>query len=63
MDVQTAQPAGPGRPAVEGATPEREQRSDRLGAEVRESVLLLVMSVAVTAGISGAAQALLALVD
>lgn len=63
MDVQTAQPAAPGRPAVEGAAPEPQQRTDRLGAEVRESILLLVMSVAVTAGISGGAQALLALVD
>ena len=34
---------------------------DRLGAEVRESALLLVLSIAVTAGVSGGAQALLVL--
>jgi hypothetical protein len=63
MDVQTAQPAAPGRTAAESADADRETRPDRLGAEVRESVVLLVMSLAVTAGISGGAQALLALVD
>jgi hypothetical protein len=60
MDVQTVPPAVPGSTA-EGAAPTRGQRSDRLGAEVRESVVLLVLSLAVTAGISGGAQALLAL--
>lgn len=34
---------------------------DRLGAEVRESALLLALSVAVTAGLSAGAQALLSL--
>ena len=53
MDVRTAQPTAPAEPPA--AAP------DRLGAEVRESALLLVLSIAVTAGVSGGAQALLAL--
>lgn len=63
MDVQTAQPAAPGQTAAaaESGAADREERPDRLGAELRESVLLLVMSLAVTAGISGGAQALLTL--
>ncbi len=51
MDVPTAVPAAPAEAAP-----------DRLGAEVRESALLLVLSLAVTAGLSVGAQALLALV-
>ena len=35
---------------------------DRLGAEVRDSALLLVLSLAVTAGLSAGAQALLSFV-
>lgn len=53
MDVGTAHPPAP---AEQSAT-----APDRLGAEVRESALLLVLSIAVTAGVSGGAQALLAL--
>lgn len=37
--------------------------TDRLGAEVRESVLLLGLSVTVTAGLAAAAQALLSLLS
>jgi hypothetical protein len=55
MDVQTAPPAAP------PAAPSTAAPADRLGAEVRESALLLVLSLAVTAGISVGAQALLAL--
>ena len=53
MDVRTAPTAAPAEQPA--AAP------DRLGAEVRESALLLVLSIAVTAGVSGGAQALLAL--
>ena len=53
MDAQTHAPAAPRPPA--------EPAPDRLGAEVRESAMLLVLSLAVTAGISAAAQALLSL--
>lgn len=59
MDATSHAPAAtPSRAAdstVGGRAP------DRLGAEVRESALLLVLSVAVTAGIAGGAQALLVL--
>jgi hypothetical protein len=55
MDVRTPQPAAPAEQPP--AAP------DRLGAEVRESALLLVLSVAVTAGVAGGAQALLALLS
>ena len=50
-----APPAAPADPAPADPPP------DRLGAEVRESAMLLVLSLAVTAGISTAAQALLSL--
>ena len=58
MDVRTALPA-----AAPTAAPAEQPGADpdRLGAEVRESALLLVLSIAVTAGVSGGAQALLAL--
>jgi hypothetical protein len=36
---------------------------DRLGAEVRESVLLLLLSVLVTAGVAGVASAVLSLLS
>lgn len=54
MDVQHRTP-----PVA--APPSAEPVPDRLGAEVRDSALLLVLSLAVTAGISGGAQALLVL--
>ncbi len=56
MDAQTQTP-----PAAAGSQPASDPAPDRLGAEVRESALLLVLSLAVTAGISAAAQALLSL--
>ncbi len=60
MDAQTARPAAP---AAAPAPPDRapQPAPDRLGAEVRESALLLLLSVGLTAGLSAAAQALLAL--
>ena len=56
MDAQTQT-----SPAPAGSSPTADPAPDRLGAEVRESALLLVLSLAVTAGISAAAQALLSL--
>ena len=55
MDAQPPAAATPVEPAAP-APP-----VDRLGAEVRESAVLLVLSLAVTAGISGVAQTLLTL--
>lgn len=55
MDVQPAPPRGP---AVD---PDGAPAPDRLGIEVRDSALLLVLSLAVTAGLSAGAQALLSL--
>ncbi len=56
MDAQTQTP-----PAAAGTGPTAEPAPDRLGAEVRESAVLLLLSLAVTAGLSAAAQALLSL--
>ena len=53
MDVRTAHPQPP--------QPSEPTAPDRLGAEVRQSALLLVLCLIVTAGVSGGAQALLAL--
>ena len=53
MTLPPAPPAVP-TPAVQ---PER----DRLSTEVRESMLLLVLSLVVTVGVAGAASALLTL--
>jgi hypothetical protein len=47
--TDTSAPAGPAAP------------DDRLAAEVRESLLLLLLSLAVTVGLAGAASALLTL--
>jgi hypothetical protein len=57
MDIQTAPPADTA-PAFDTAP---DTAPDRLGAEVRESLLLLALCVGVTAGLSAGAQALLAL--
>jgi hypothetical protein len=51
--MDTEAPAAPAPPG--------ETAPDRLGAEVRESALLLALCLAVTAGVSAAAQALLSL--
>lgn len=56
MDVQPSQSA-----VSTLADNDRGVDPDRLGAEVRESALLLVLSLAVTAGLSAGAQALLSL--
>ena len=53
MDARTAHPQSPQAPEPAA--------HDRLGAEVRQSALLLVLCLVVTAGVSGGAQALLAL--
>ena len=50
MDVQPSQSAGSTH-----ADDDRGVDPDRLGAEVRESALLLVLSLAVTAGLSAGA--------
>lgn len=54
-------PAAP--PGLVDAPPGPTAPTDRLGAEVRESVLLLGLSVALTAGLAAAAQSLLALLS
>ena len=57
MDIP---PAPPDRP---DSAPGTEPPPDRLGAEVRDSVMLLALSVCVTAGLAGGAQALLSLLS
>ena len=60
MDSTTLHPEEPTRstagPVVPGATP-------ALGAEVRESLLLLAFAVGVTVGLTAAAQAALAVLS
>jgi hypothetical protein len=51
MDTETT-PSAPAPPAT----------GDRLGAEVRESALLLLFSLAVTVGLASGVQAVLAVV-
>lgn len=64
MDKTEAPPALPAPRSAEhaaGRAPDRTQ--DRLGAEVRESAVLLLLSLLVTLGLASALQALLALLD
>lgn len=56
MDTSTL-PETPDGAAPHSAPPLAEPRSQGLGAEVRESVLLLSLAVAVTVGLTTAAQA------
>jgi hypothetical protein len=57
-DEQNA-PALPAHPATAPAV--TEPPADRLSTEVRDSLLLLLLSFAVTAGLAGAASALVSL--
>ena len=61
MDKTEAPPALPAPRTAADRRPDR--AADRLGAEVRESAVLLLLSLLVTVGLASALQALLALLD